>query len=207
MANSIGAVDYSTSIPNNVDLAGDRRVLRALERWHPNYLDWWKDMGPEGFQEALVYLRTAVSVDREGWATFDYVKMPDYRWGILLAPPGGRPHHPLRPAQGRAGLAGGSRANTARCCAASSSSRVIPSPPASSNSAIWGRPRRRSMTCATCFRSMWRKAGTSGRWSTCCRNTSAPMAERRPKTCCAAALATRIARACWAHSTSARRTG
>ena len=86
MANSIGAVDYSTSIPNNVDLAGDRRVLRALERWHPNYLDWWKDMGPEGFQEALVYLRTAVSVDREGWATFDYVKMPDYRWGILLAP-------------------------------------------------------------------------------------------------------------------------
>ena len=82
----IGAVDYSTSIPNNVGLAGDRRVLRALERWHPNYLGWWKDMGPEGFQEAMVYLRTAVSVDREGWATFDYVKMPAYRWGILLAP-------------------------------------------------------------------------------------------------------------------------
>ncbi len=50
----IGAVDYSTSIPNNVGLAGDRRVLRALERWHPNYLGWWKDMGPEGFQEAMV---------------------------------------------------------------------------------------------------------------------------------------------------------
>ena len=82
----IGAVDYNTSIPNNVDLASDRRVLRALERWHPGYLDWWKDMGPEGFQEALVYLRTAVNVDRDGWATFDYVKMPDYRWGILLAP-------------------------------------------------------------------------------------------------------------------------
>ncbi len=43
-------------------------------------------MGPEGFQEALVYLRTAVSVDPKGWAKFDYVKMPDYRWGILLAP-------------------------------------------------------------------------------------------------------------------------
>ena len=82
----IGAVDYSTSIPNNVDLSADRRVLRALERWHPGYLDWWKDMGPEGFQEALVYLRTAVNVDREGWAMFDYVKMPEYRWGILLAP-------------------------------------------------------------------------------------------------------------------------
>ena len=43
-------------------------------------------MGPEGFQESLVYLRTAVSVDPKGWAKFDYVKMPEYRWGILLAP-------------------------------------------------------------------------------------------------------------------------
>jgi len=82
----IGAVDYSTSIPNNVDLGSDRRVLRALERWHPGYLDWWNDMGPEGFQESLVYLRTAVNVDRDGWAKFDYVRMPDYRWGVLLAP-------------------------------------------------------------------------------------------------------------------------
>ncbi len=43
-------------------------------------------MGPEGFQESLVYLRTAVSVDPKGWAKFDYVRMPDYRWGVLLAP-------------------------------------------------------------------------------------------------------------------------
>ncbi|WP_213029972.1 hypothetical protein, partial [Acinetobacter baumannii] len=42
---------------------------------------------PEGFQESLVYLRTAVSVDPKGWAKFDYVRMPDYRWGVLLAPP------------------------------------------------------------------------------------------------------------------------
>jgi hypothetical protein len=35
---------------------------------------------------ALVYLRTAVSVDPKGWAKFDYVKMPEYRWGVLLAP-------------------------------------------------------------------------------------------------------------------------
>ncbi len=27
-----------------------------------------------------------MSVDPGGWAKFDYVKMPDYRWGILLAP-------------------------------------------------------------------------------------------------------------------------
>src|SRR5499427_5001929 len=79
-------VDYSTKIPNNVNLTEDRQVLRALEGWHPGYIDWWKTMGPNGFQEALVYLRTAVSVDPKGWAKFDYVKMPDYRWGILLAP-------------------------------------------------------------------------------------------------------------------------
>ena len=81
-----GNVDYGGSIPNNVGLAEDRRVLKALERWHSGYLDWWRSMGPEGFQEALVYLRTAVGVEKDGWAKFDYVRMPDYRWGILLAP-------------------------------------------------------------------------------------------------------------------------
>ncbi|MBI5264479.1 MAG: benzoyl-CoA 2,3-epoxidase subunit BoxB [Bradyrhizobium sp.] len=79
-------VDYSTKIPNNVNLADDRQVLKALEGWHPGYIDWWQDMGPEGFQESLVYLRTAVSVDPKGWAKFDYVRMPEYRWGVLLAP-------------------------------------------------------------------------------------------------------------------------
>src|SRR5215208_6321380 len=79
-------VDYDGLIPNNVGLNQDMRVRRALEKWHPGYIDWWKDMGPEGFQESLVYLRTAVSVDPKGWAKFDYVRMPEYRWGILLAP-------------------------------------------------------------------------------------------------------------------------
>jgi benzoyl-CoA 2,3-dioxygenase component B len=43
-------------------------------------------MGPEDSQEFQVYLRTAISVDPSGWAHFDYVKMPDYRWGIFLTP-------------------------------------------------------------------------------------------------------------------------
>jgi benzoyl-CoA 2,3-dioxygenase component B len=86
VATSIGKVDYDGLIPNNVGLGDDVRVKRALEKWHPGYIDWWKDMGPEGFQESLVYLRTAVSVDPMGWAKFDYVRMPDYKWGILLAP-------------------------------------------------------------------------------------------------------------------------
>jgi hypothetical protein len=44
-----------------------QRVLKALEKWHPGYLDWWNDMGPDGFQESLVYLRTAsASIPRAG---------------------------------------------------------------------------------------------------------------------------------------------
>src|SRR5947208_11673435 len=83
---TIQTVDYSTKIPNNGNHVEDRQVLRARESWHPGYIDWWMTMGPDGFQEALVYLRTAISVDPKGWAKFDYVRMPDYRWGILLAP-------------------------------------------------------------------------------------------------------------------------
>jgi benzoyl-CoA 2,3-dioxygenase component B len=80
-------IDYSERIPNNVNLADDRRLLRALERWQPEFLNWWQEMGPVDHQDAEVFLRTAVSVDREGWANFDYVKMPDYRWGIFLSEP------------------------------------------------------------------------------------------------------------------------
>ncbi len=80
------AIDYDGLIPNNVGLADDLRVRKALETWHPGYIDWWKQMGPEGFQDNLVYLRTAVGVGSEGWAKFDFVRMPEYRWGVLLAP-------------------------------------------------------------------------------------------------------------------------
>jgi len=80
------AIDYNDRIPNNVNLAEDRALQRALLRWQPGFLDWWRDMGPEGAADFDVYLRTAVSVDPQGWAKFDYVKMPDYRWGIFLNP-------------------------------------------------------------------------------------------------------------------------
>ena len=80
-------VDLNAKIPNNVDLEQDKRLQRALEQWLPNYLDWWGEMGPSDFNAKDVWLRTAISVDAEGWAHFDYVKMPDYRWGIFLADP------------------------------------------------------------------------------------------------------------------------
>ncbi|WP_274943602.1 benzoyl-CoA 2,3-epoxidase subunit BoxB [Govanella unica] len=79
------AIDYQSRIPNNVDLSTDRGLQRALEHWQPAFLNWWKELGPERYQEHDVYLRTATSVDAKGWASFGYVKMPDYRWGIFLA--------------------------------------------------------------------------------------------------------------------------
>ncbi|HJR51959.1 MAG TPA: benzoyl-CoA 2,3-epoxidase subunit BoxB [Gemmatimonadales bacterium] len=83
----MASVDYLERIPNNVDLKDNRRLLRALEEWQPRFLEWWQEMGPLGFQAREAYLRTAVSVDAQGWAQFGYVKMPEYRWGIFLAEP------------------------------------------------------------------------------------------------------------------------
>jgi benzoyl-CoA 2,3-dioxygenase component B len=85
------SITYADKIPNNVDLGSDRVLQRALEHWQPQFLKWWADMGPEGSHTTDVYLRTAVSVHPSGWAHFDYVKMPEYRWGIFLSPgDGGR---------------------------------------------------------------------------------------------------------------------
>ena len=80
------AINYSEKIPNNVDLASDKTLQRALEQWQPGFINWWKEIGPDGSHNYDVYLRTAVSVDRDGWAQFGHVKMPDYRWGIFLNP-------------------------------------------------------------------------------------------------------------------------
>jgi benzoyl-CoA 2,3-dioxygenase component B len=77
-------IDYSDKIPNNVNLTENRVLKRALEQWQPAFLDWWREMGPEGTHAYDIYLRTAVGVDPKGWAHFDFVKMPDYRWGIFL---------------------------------------------------------------------------------------------------------------------------
>jgi benzoyl-CoA 2,3-dioxygenase component B len=83
----MSTVNQFEKIPNNVNLHEDRRLQRALETWQPDYLQWWLEMGPTDFQKDWIYLRTAISVDSSGWAHFDYVKMPDYRWGIFLTPP------------------------------------------------------------------------------------------------------------------------
>ena len=78
-------INYNEKIPNNVNLGNDRKLQRALEHWQPHFLSWWQEQGPTDFQSSDVYLRTAVGVDAEGWASYGHVKMPDYRWGIFLA--------------------------------------------------------------------------------------------------------------------------
>ena len=78
-------VDLEAKIPNNVGLRDNKRLMRALEKWQPAFIDWWKELGPSDFNQNDIYLRTAVGVGQGGWAHFDYVKMPEYRWGIFLA--------------------------------------------------------------------------------------------------------------------------
>src|SRR5215470_17512730 len=80
----LSKIDYNERIPNNVNLAGDRRLQRALEGWQPKFLDWWKTLGP-ALPTKDVYLRTAIAVGRDGWAHFAHVPMEEYRWGIFLA--------------------------------------------------------------------------------------------------------------------------
>jgi len=80
------SIDYQEKIPNNVNLADDRRLQRALEKWQPGYQRWWAELGPDESQNMDVYLRTAISVEPGGWANYGHVKMPDYRWGIFLSP-------------------------------------------------------------------------------------------------------------------------
>jgi benzoyl-CoA 2,3-dioxygenase component B len=83
----VSAINYAEKIPNNVDLSSDKALQRALAHWQPSYLAWWDEMGPESSQTHDVYLRTAVTANPDGWANFEYVKLPEYRWGIFLKPP------------------------------------------------------------------------------------------------------------------------
>jgi len=58
----VSKVDINGKIPNNVDLAGDRRLQRALESWQPKYIKWWEELGPVAYKTSPIYLRTAVAV-------------------------------------------------------------------------------------------------------------------------------------------------
>src|ERR1700742_4852904 len=78
------SINYEDKIPNHVDLSGDRRLQRALEGWEPKFMNWWSEMGPT-LETHGVYLRTAISVGREGWAHFGHVNVRASRGGTSLA--------------------------------------------------------------------------------------------------------------------------
>ena len=148
----MAGIDYSERIPNNVRLADDRVLQRALEKWQPAFLDWWQQLGPAGFQSQEAYLRTATSVDAKGWATFGHVKTPEYRWGIFLTD--AEPNRTI-PAGDRVGkpvwqeVPGEHRADLRKLIVTQGDTE----PASVEQQRRLGRARPRSMTCATCSRS------------------------------------------------------
>ena len=64
---NIEAVDYTTKIPNNVNLADDRTVLRALESWHPGYIDGGWTWGRKASRSCLfICARPCRSIPKAG---------------------------------------------------------------------------------------------------------------------------------------------
>jgi benzoyl-CoA 2,3-dioxygenase component B len=109
-------------------------------------------MGPDGSANFDVYLRTAVSVDPSGWAQFDYVKMPDYRWGIFLNPVEGGAAINFGEHKGEAvwqDVPGEHRANLRRIIVTQGRHRARVRRAAAPPRAL---PARRCTTCATCSR-------------------------------------------------------
>ena len=99
-----------SAYPNNVDLA-DRPQLTARAGTMAAGVSELVERNRSGRYGSRLrsLLRTAISVDRDGWANFGYVRMPEYRWGIFLTPRRRRTEDSLWRPQGRAGLAGRSR--------------------------------------------------------------------------------------------------
>ena len=78
----------TAKIPNNVDLKRQQAAPARAREVAAGYIDWWNEMGPTDFQDRTTSTCAPPSASiKGGWANFDYVKMPDYRWGIFLAEP------------------------------------------------------------------------------------------------------------------------
>jgi len=147
--------------------------------------------GARWVQDKDVWLRTAVDVGSEGWAHFDYVKMPDYRWGIFSSP---------RNATRRLALA----ITMARCLSGSAGRISQLAAPhhrhtGDTEPASVEQQRLLGHTCPSLydlrnlFQVTLKKAGISGRWFICCRHISAAMAATKLTRCWSAAAAIRQA--------------
>src|SRR5258708_7716986 len=78
-------IDRRSTIPNNVGLDANPRLVTTLAEFRTGYMKWWGECGPQGFDGAQCYLRLPVETDARGWASYDYVKLSDFRWGVFQA--------------------------------------------------------------------------------------------------------------------------
>jgi benzoyl-CoA 2,3-dioxygenase component B len=112
MTGAMVAVDLTGAIPNNVGLDSRPALVKTLARFKTGYMKWWRECGPQGFDAAQCYLRLPVAADQRGWASYDYVKLEDFRWGVfqservpdkraLFGRPAGRPKLDAVPAEFR----------------------------------------------------------------------------------------------------------
>ena len=132
-------------------------------------------MGPVDSAAREVYLRAAVSVDREGWANFGYTKMPDYAGASFCRRRADRTiafgDHKGEAVWQR--VPGDYRAALRRLIVIQGDTE----PASVEQQRRLGQTCRRTTISATSSRSTSRRAATSGRWSTCCTPGSAVTAE------------------------------
>jgi len=176
------AIDYTDRIPNNVELASSRSLQRALEAWQPEFLNWWKDLGPTDFQASEVYLRTAISVDAKGWANYGYVQMPEYRWGIFLAEQQADRTIGFGDEMGNAAwqqVPGEHRSTLRRLIVTQGDTE----PASVEQQRLLGHSAPSLYDLRNLFQINVEEGRTCGRWCICCRRTSAATGVKRPKAC------------------------
>jgi benzoyl-CoA 2,3-dioxygenase component B len=171
--------------PNNVGLSGNKRLQAgALEHWQPHYIQWWKDMGPQGSR-----IITSVRADGgqrrsvRGGRTSNTSSCRRYRWGIFLADP----------STTRIGFGDFLGSRSGRKCPGEFRNqlrRLIvtqgDTEPASVEQQRWLGSVPSMYDLRNLFPGERRgRAGTCGRWSTCCTRTSAATAATRPRSCLA----------------------
>ena len=193
-------------IPNNVNLA--ERPARCSARSSTGSRTsstGGSEMGPGGLAGATTSTcAPPIGVEPDGWAHFDYVKMPDYRWGIFLAPAGCRTRRSTS-ASTRASRRGRTcPASIARTCAGIIVTQGDTEP------ASVEQQRHLGCTAPVAVRPAQPVPGQRrgrpppvGDGVPAAHATSAATAARRPKRCCSsAARATPTTRASSARSTS-----
>jgi benzoyl-CoA 2,3-dioxygenase component B len=105
-------IDHKAAIPNNVGLDESSPLAKTLAGFKGDFMKWWRECGPQGFDAAQCYLRLPVAADARGWAAYDYVKLEDFRWGVfqservpdkpaLFGRPAGKPKLDAVPAEFR----------------------------------------------------------------------------------------------------------